>query len=163
MLDNLKFHDSFSFWTEEQKQEYNSFMDEMSSVLQSNTFSTPENKDPLIYLIKISDLMCDTNNSIRQTKSFMERIDLVAIITGLEKASAQQVSNFRRGILSIYRIANVRDFYQMTRMLLLNCKMVLNCCWRRTRAKIKLFSFSILGWLRICRLVSIIICNMLKM
>lgn len=110
LLDSLKFHDSFGFWTEEQKKEYNSFMDEMSSVLQSNTFSIPENEDPLKYLIKISELMCDTNSSIRQTKSFMERIDLATIIKGLEKASAVQVSDFRRGILSIYRVANIRDF-----------------------------------------------------
>ena len=54
--------------------------------------------------------MCDTNSSIRQTKSFMERIDLATIIKGLEKASAVQVSDFRRGILSIYRVANIRDF-----------------------------------------------------
>ena len=110
LLDSLKFHDSFGFWTEEQKKEYNSFMDEMSSVLQSNTFSIPENEDPLKYLIRISELMCDTNSSIRQTKSFMERIDLATIIKGLEKASAVQVSDFRRGILSIYRVANIRDF-----------------------------------------------------
>jgi hypothetical protein len=110
LLDSLKFHDSFGFWTEEQKKEYSSFMDEMSSVLQSNTFSIPENEDTLKYLIKISELMCDTNSSIRQTKSFMERIDLATIIKGLEKASAVQVSDFRRGILSIYRVANIRDF-----------------------------------------------------
>ena len=110
LLDSLKFHDSFNFWTEEQKKEYNSFMDEMSSVLQSNTFSIPESENSLEYLIKISELMSDTNSSIRQTNSFMERIDLATIINGLEKASAEQVSDFRRGILSIYRFANVRDF-----------------------------------------------------
>ena len=110
LLDSLKFHDSFGFWTEEQKKEYNIFLEEMSSVLQSNTFSIPESEDPLKYLIKISELMSDTNSSIRQTKSFIERIDLVAIINGLEKASAEQVSDFRRGILSIYRVANIRDF-----------------------------------------------------
>ena len=110
LLDSLKFHDGFNFWNEEQRKEYNSFMDEMSSVLQGNTFSIPESEDPLKYLIKISELMSDTGSSIRQMKSFMERIDLVAIINGLEKASAEQVSDFRRGILSIYRVANIRDF-----------------------------------------------------
>ena len=109
LLERLRMHDSFSFWREEQSREYNAFIEEMSIALQSNTFSISENEDSVEYLSKISKIMCDTNNSFRQTKSFMERVDIDRIVEGLEKATAKQVSEFRRGILSIYRSINVRD------------------------------------------------------
>lgn len=110
LLDKLKIHDRFGFWEETQTQEYNSFMDEMTSVFQKSTFSVSEDDAPTVYLGKITHMMCEDDSSIRQNNSFMERIDINKIIQGLEIATAEQVSDFRQGILSIYRVANVRDF-----------------------------------------------------
>lgn len=109
-LDRLKIHDSFSFWDDSQGQEYTDFIQEMSSAFQRNSFSSIETEDPLEYLNRIAQFMCNNESSIRQSRSFLEKIEIEKIILGLEKATAEQVSTFRRGILSVYRIANIRDF-----------------------------------------------------
>lgn len=109
-LDRLKIHDSFEFWEEPQKAEYNSFMEEMTLALQGSAFVIAEDDTPLEYLKKITELMCENDSPIRQNKSFMDRIDVNKIIKGLKRATAEQVSDFRRGISSIYRVANVSDF-----------------------------------------------------
>lgn len=54
--------------------------------------------------------MCDNESSVRQNRSFLERIEINKIVLGLENAKAEQVSDFRMGLLSVYRIANIRDF-----------------------------------------------------
>lgn len=110
ILDRLRFHDSFSFWDDIQVTEYNTFIQEMSSVFQSNAFSYIKEDDPLEYLQKIAELMCDRESDVRQSKSFMDKIDIDKILVGLEKATATQVSDFRRGFLSTYGIANIYDF-----------------------------------------------------
>lgn len=110
VLDRLRFHDSFSFWDDIQVTEYNTFIQEMSSVFQSNAFSYIKEDDPLAYLQKIAELMCDRESDVRQSKSFMDKIDIDKILVGLEKATATQVSDFRRGFLSTYGIANIYDF-----------------------------------------------------
>lgn len=110
VLDRLRFHDSFSFWDDIQVTEYNTFIQEMSSVFQSNAFSYIKEDDPLAYLQKIAELMCDRESYVRQSKSFMDKIDIDKILIGLEKATATQVSDFRRGFLSAYGIANIYDF-----------------------------------------------------
>lgn len=110
-LDRLKIHDSFGFWEESQTNEYNEFIEEMTSAFQESTFVvSPTGATPLAYLVKITEIMCDNGSPIHQNRSFMEKINIDIIIQGLEKATAEQVSDFRRGILSIYRVANVRDF-----------------------------------------------------
>ena len=43
---------------------------------------------------------------------------------GLEKATAKQVSNFRRGILSTYDIGNIRDFLPEDKDALIELKVV---------------------------------------
>lgn len=110
ILDRLRFHDSFSFWDDIQVTEYNTFIQEMSSVFQSNAFSYIKEDDPLEYLQKIAELICDRESDVRQSKSFMDKIDIDKILVGLEKATATQVSDFRRGFLSTYGIANIYDF-----------------------------------------------------
>ena len=55
-------------------------------------------------------MMCDKESNVRQSKKFMENINIDALLKGLENATAEQVSDFRRGINSIYGIANIRDF-----------------------------------------------------
>jgi len=54
--------------------------------------------------------MYDKESDVRQSKSFMDKIDTDKILVGLEKATATQVSEFRRGFLSTYGIANISDF-----------------------------------------------------
>lgn len=110
ILDRLRIHDSFSFWDDIQVKEYNTFIQEMSSVFQSNAFSYIKEDDPLEYLQKIAALMYDKESDVRQSKSFMDKIDTDKILVGLEKATATQVSDFRRGFLSTYGIANIYDF-----------------------------------------------------
>ncbi|MBQ7769085.1 MAG: hypothetical protein IJ403_09440 [Oscillospiraceae bacterium] len=110
ILDRLRIHDSFSFWDDIQVKEYNTFIQEMSSVFQSNAFSYIKEDDPLEYLQKIAELMYDKESDVRQSKSFMDKIDTDKILVGLEKATATQVSEFRRGFLSTYGIANISDF-----------------------------------------------------
>ena len=109
-LDRLKIHDSFGFWEEHQTAEYNNFMEEMTAAFQGGTFAISVDDTPLEYIKKITDLMCDNDSPIRQNKSFMDKIDVNKIVKGLEKATAEQISDFRRGILSIYRVVNVSDF-----------------------------------------------------
>ena len=110
VLDRLKIHDSFGFWEECQTKEYNDFMEEMTAAFQGCTFALSADDTPLEYIKKITDLMCDNDSPIRQNKSFMDKIDVDKIVKGLEKATAEQISDFRRGILSIYRVVNVSDF-----------------------------------------------------
>ena len=110
ILERLKIHDSFSFWEEGQTKEYNDFMEAMTIALEKNALFISSDDTPLDYLTKITGVMCDNEFPIRQSKSFMERVEIKKIIDGLEKATAEQVSNFRRGILSVYRVANIRDF-----------------------------------------------------
>lgn len=110
VLDRLKIHDSFGFWEECQTKEYNDFMEEMTAAFQGCTFALSADDTPLEYIKKITDLMCDNDSPIRQNKSFMDKIDVDKIVKGLEKATAEQISDFRRGILSTYRVVNVSDF-----------------------------------------------------
>lgn len=110
VLDRLKFHDSFGFWESEQQEEYNQFTTQMSSAFQEHAFSWLTDENPVEYLIKVSDFMCDRESDVRQEKKFLENIDIEKLVKGLEKATANQVSNFRRGILRVYDIANIRSF-----------------------------------------------------
>lgn len=110
VLDRLRFHDSFSLWEDEQLEEYNSFIQEMTVAFQDNALSHLTDEEPVGYLEKVSKFMCDRESDARQNKKLMSDIDLHKVVSGLEKATAEQVSNFRQGILSIYGIANIRDF-----------------------------------------------------
>lgn len=110
VLDRLKFHDSFSFWESEQQEEYNQFITQMSSAFQENVFSWLTDEDPVEYLVKLSDFMCDKENDIRQEKKFLKNIDTAKLSKGLENVTAKQISNFRRGILLVYDVANIREF-----------------------------------------------------
>ena len=85
-------------------------MEAMTLALEKNALFVSSDDTPLDYLTKITAVMCDNEFPVRQSKSFMERVEIAKIIEGLEKATADQVSNFRRGILSVYRVANIRDF-----------------------------------------------------
>ena len=110
VIDRLKFHDSFSLWDDNQVHEYNEFIQEMSTTFQRDAFSCLAGEVPLTYLEKITELMCDNDSSVRQGRSFMEQVEVDKILLALETATAEQVSDFRRGLLSFYRIANIRDF-----------------------------------------------------
>ena len=110
VLDRLKFHDSFSFWESEQQEEYNQFITQMSFAFQENAFSWLIDENPVEYLIKVSDFMCERERDVRQEKKFLENIDIEKLVKGLEKATANQVSDCRRGILHVYDIANIRSF-----------------------------------------------------
>jgi len=110
VLDRLRFHDSFSLWESEQQEEYNQFIDQMFSTFQEKVFVSIEDENPIVYLEKVSNFMCDKESDIRQERKFLKNIDIEKITKGLEKATAIQVSNFRRGILSVYDIANIRSF-----------------------------------------------------
>lgn len=110
LLDRLKIHDSFNMWEEEQKEEYNQLIQEMSAAFHENSFPQLADKEPIPYLEEISKLMYDSDSDIRKGKSFFNKININKLVQGLEKASAEQVSNFRRGILSTYDIGNIRDF-----------------------------------------------------
>lgn len=110
LLDRLKIHDSFNMWEEEQKEEYNQLIQEMSAAFHENSFPLLAYEEPMPYLEEISKLMFDRESDIRQGKSFLKKINIDKLVQGLEKASAEQVSNFRRGILSTYDIGNIRDF-----------------------------------------------------
>ena len=101
---------SYSFWEEDQITEYNGFIQEMSAALQGTTFSQLNEEDPLQYLTKTAGLMYDRDSDVRHHKKFLDSIDINKIIVGLEKATAKQVSDFRRGILSTYGIVNIREF-----------------------------------------------------
>lgn len=109
VIERLKIHDSFAFWDKGQTDEYNAFMLEMTSVFHKTTFAVLDDVTPLGYLKKITEFMCDNENPLYRNKTFMEQVDVGKIIGGLEKATAELVSDFRRGILSIYRAVNVRD------------------------------------------------------
>ncbi len=110
VLDRLNFHDSFSFWDEGQVSEYDEFIKEMSSIFQHDAFSYVADEEPIVYLEKITKLMCDSERPVRHRRSFMERVEIEKILLALEKATAEQVSEFRKGLLSVYRIANIREF-----------------------------------------------------
>lgn len=110
VLDRLRFHDSFSFWKSEQQEEYNQFIAQMSSAFQENPYSCLTDEDPITYLEKVSGLMSDRGSDVRQGRKFLENIDKEKLSKGLEKATAKQVSNFRRGILAIYDVVNIREF-----------------------------------------------------
>ncbi len=110
IIDRIKIHDSFGFWEDAQAKEYNEFIETMTSAFQNRTLSISADNSPLEYLVGITDLMSNNDSTVRQTKGFMGRIDIEKIIKGLEKATAEQVSDFRGGILSVYRAVNVRDF-----------------------------------------------------
>ncbi len=110
VLDRLKFHDSFSFWESEQQEEYNQFITQMSFAFQENAFSWLTDENPIDYLVKLSDFMCDKENDVRQEKKFLKNIDTEKLSKGLENATAKQISNFRRGILLVYDVANIREF-----------------------------------------------------
>lgn len=110
LLDRLKIHDSFNMWEEEQKEEYSQLIQKMSSAFHENSFPQLADEEPMPYLEKISKLMYDSDSDIRRGKSFLKKIDINKLVQGLEEASAEQVSNLRRGILSTYDIGNIRDF-----------------------------------------------------
>lgn len=110
LLDRLKIHDSFNMWEEEQKEEYNQLIQEMSAAFHENSFPQLAYEEPMPYLEEISKLMFDRESDIRQGKSFLKKINIDKLVQGLEKATAEQVSNFRRGVLSTYDIGNIRDF-----------------------------------------------------
>lgn len=124
VLDRLKFHDSFSFWESEQQEEYNQFIAQMYSAFQENVFSWLTDENPIEYLIKVSDFMCDREGDVRQEKKFLENIDIEKLANGLEKATANQVSDFRRGILHVYDIANIRSFLSDDKEALIELKVV---------------------------------------
>ncbi len=110
VLDRLRFHDSFSFWEDSQSLEYNEFIQEMTNVFQCDSFSLLDGENPSSYLSKITELMCDNESSVRQNSTFMEKVNIDKILTALEHATAEQVSDFRRALFSVYRIANIREF-----------------------------------------------------
>lgn len=110
VLDRLRFHDSFSFWETSQDNEYNEFIQEMSALFQRDTFSCSKEEDPIEYLDKITQLMCDREYSVRRGGNFMERVEIDKLLLALEKATAEQVSEFRGGVLSIYRSVNISSF-----------------------------------------------------
>ena len=110
VLDRLRFHDSFNLWNSQQQEEYNEFIQDLSKAFQDNTLVHLTTDDPITYLENLSKFMCDKESDIRQSKKLLNNIDLDKLLIGLEKATAEQVSDFREGILSIYRIANIRDF-----------------------------------------------------
>ena len=110
LLDRLKIHDSFNMWEEEQKEEYNQLIQEMSAAFHENSFPQLAYEEPMPYLEEISKLMFDRESDIRQGKSFLKKINIDKLVQGLEKATAEQVSNFRRGVLSTYDIGNICDF-----------------------------------------------------
>jgi hypothetical protein len=110
VLDRLRFHDSFALWDRQQQEEYNEFIQKLSKAFQDNTLVNLATDDPVAYLENLSKFMCDKESDIRQSKKLLNNIDLDKLLIGLEKATAEQVSGFREGILSIYRVANIRDF-----------------------------------------------------
>lgn len=110
VLERLKFHDSFELWDSEQNQEYTAFIKDLSAACQESMLIVPNEEGSIKYLEKVTTLMCDNDSSVRQNKSFLERLDIDELIRGLEKATAKQISSFRSGILTTYRIANIRDF-----------------------------------------------------
>ena len=124
VLDRLRFHDSFSFWESEQQEEYNQFIAQMSFACQENPFSCLTDEDPITYLEKVSGLMSDRGSDVRQGRNFLKNIDKEKLSKGLEKATAKQVSNFRRGILAIYDVVNIREFLPEDKDALIELKIV---------------------------------------
>lgn len=110
IAERLRFHDSVNFWLDSQQEEYNAFITDMCAALHSRAFSYLDEEDPLSYLEQISKLMCDNENDIRRTQSFMDQIDIKKILIGLEQADASQISKFRMGLLNVYRPSNIRQF-----------------------------------------------------
>jgi len=103
LLKSLTFHDSFRFWEEQQTNEYNDFIAEMTSAILNNVLSVSHIDEPLEYVKGISEMMSNNNNSIFRTNEFMGKMDISKIIAGLEKASAEQISDFKHGFFLIYQ------------------------------------------------------------
>lgn len=110
ILDRLRIHDRFTFWEDGQSEEYNRFLKDLKLMFEENSFKQLETDDPLIYLNSIAELMRNDDSAIRQVKGFLEKLDKSKILAGLEVATAEQVSEFRGGILYVYRISNIREF-----------------------------------------------------
>lgn len=119
VLERLRFHDCFSLWEEEQKLEYNDFIEKMCSVFHENFFSYLEDENYITYLEKITEVMCDRENNIRQSKKFLDNINIDNLLKGLKNATSEQVSDFRMGINNVYGIANIRGFLPNDKELLI--------------------------------------------
>lgn len=107
--DRLRIHDSFAFWEDSQREEYDLFVREMTAIFHESAFSHLETEDELEYLKIIANMMADDESSVRQGNGFLEKLDMDKLISGLEKANSEQVSDFRRGILSVYRVVNIQS------------------------------------------------------
>ena len=110
VLDRLRFHDSFELWDESQISEYNEFTIKMCAMFRQNIFSHLSNEDPLKYFDRLTALMLDDDRSVRRSRSFMDQVEVDKILMALEKATAEQISAFRRGLQSVYGITNIRDY-----------------------------------------------------
>ncbi len=110
VFDRLRVHDRFGFWEASQDKEYNEFIKEMSTMFQCDIFSCSEGEEPLEYLKKITELMCDREYSVHRNSSFMEQVEIEKLLLALEVATAEQVSDFRGGVLSVYRSVNISNF-----------------------------------------------------
>lgn len=110
VLDRLKFHDSFNFWESKQQEEYSQFMDQMVSAFKECAHPWLDEEEPVTYLEKVSSFMCDSESGVRQGGKSLKNIDREKLSKGLESATAKQVSDFRRGLLYVYDMINIREF-----------------------------------------------------
>lgn len=111
VTDRIEIHDSFGFWTDEQKIEYDSFVKKMREAIDSvkkKPFNLEYSLDTFNLLV---DRLYENKDKYLKQHAFMSKIDIDSLVGLLRSATSQQISELRSLILSVYSSSNIIDFY----------------------------------------------------
>lgn len=103
LLDELRFHSSFEFWEESQKQEYREFSQELQNILKYHEVELFKQCESSVEYIRcISKYLFSNDVEIYIKKSFFNKLDMEKIINGLKDVTINDVADFRKAIMCVY-------------------------------------------------------------
>ncbi len=120
--DSLSFHDSFSFWTEEQNSEYKEFIAEMQDAVKNKRIKElkfdykTESIDTFV-----QDTIANKHHYLEQ-RTFLKRIDIEKLIGVIKQCNSEQLDKLRRAILTVYSHLNINKFFADDKPLLIQLK-----------------------------------------
>ena len=100
----------FELWTQKQKDEYSSFVKQMTSAAKVKRFVELDQVSSVADIEKITETIRKNNDKYVAQHSFASKIDLNGILRILPNCSALQIWRFRIAFLSVYNSSNIAEF-----------------------------------------------------
>lgn len=120
--DRLSFHDSFSFWTIEQEQEYKDFIAEMQSIVKERSHCTLAFEYSAEDMDRFSEQIREDKDKYISQHAFLKRIEVPKFLSVIEQCSSEQIDNLRRSIGTVYSFSNIAEFFVDDKSSLLQLK-----------------------------------------